>query len=73
MENRQDRPSSIPDELKPEVRLKFDQVSQITGMGRTKIYSLIKEGKFPEPERFGKRSSRWRAATLVEFLNARVG
>jgi prophage regulatory protein len=60
----------IPDTLQQETRLKFPQVSELSGLGRTKIYELIKQGAFPAPERRGKRCSRWRAGDVIEFLNA---
>ena len=61
--------ATLPAGLEAEQRLKFNAVCVLTGMGRTKIYALLKEGKFPEPQRFGKRCSRWRAGDVVKFLN----
>lgn len=63
----------IPENLQPEQRLNFHAVSALVGMGRTKVYSLIKEGKFPAPERYGKRCSRWRAGTIVGHMNDQAG
>lgn len=62
--------NTIPDTLQQETRLKFPQVAELSGLGRTKIYELIKQGAFPAPERRGKRCSRWRAGDVIEFLNA---
>ena len=40
--------------------LRFTEVRDIVAFGRTKIYALIKAGKFPAPRRpDGTRSSRW--------------
>ncbi len=61
--------ASVPTGLEAEQRLTFNGVSALTSMGRTKLYSLIKSGDFPQPERYGKRCSRWRAGTVVDFLN----
>ena len=60
----------LPAGFEAEQRLKFNAVSKLTGMGRTKIYALLKAGKFPAPQRFGKRCSRWRAGDVIAFLNA---
>jgi prophage regulatory protein len=57
--------------LHPEQRLKLQQVSALTGKGRTKIYAEIKAGAFPAPERDGPRWSRWRAADVLAYLAAK--
>ena len=62
--------SKVPIGLEAEQRLTFGGISALTGMGRTKLYSLIKSGKFPPPERYGQRCSRWRAGTVIDFLNS---
>lgn len=68
------RPSvALPETLHPEQRLKLAQIEALTGNGRTKIYSDIKAGKFPAPERDGPRCSRWRAGTVLDCLKARRG
>ena len=61
--------TKVPTDLGAERRLKFEAVSELTGMGRSKIYALLKSGEFPQPERYGKRCSRWRAGTVIDFLN----
>ena len=61
--------SKLPSDFAAEQRLKFEQVSELSGMGRSKIYALMKSGEFPQPERYGKRCSRWRAGTVIDFLN----
>lgn len=61
--------ASVPSGLEAEQRLTFSGISALTGMKRTKLYSLMKSGDFPQPERYGKRCSRWRAGTVVDFLN----
>ena len=62
-------PAVLPAGLEDEARLTLAQVSVLTGLGRTKIYDEIKAGRLPEPERRGKRCSRWRAGTLLEAMN----
>jgi predicted DNA-binding transcriptional regulator AlpA len=60
---------SLPPSLEEEVRLKIAQVCALTGYGRSKLYEEIRAGRFPEPERSGKRCSRWRAGTVLAALN----
>jgi len=59
----------LPAGLEDETRLTLAQVSMLTGLGRTKIYAEVRAGKLPEPERRGKRCSRWRAGTLIAAMN----
>ena len=60
---------ALPAGLEHEARLTLNQVSVLTGLGRTKIYSEVKAGRLPQPERRGKRCSRWRAGALLAVLN----
>lgn len=60
---------ALPAGLEDEARLTLKQISVLSGLGRTKIYAEIKAGRLPEPERRGKRCSRWRAGTFVAALN----
>lgn len=59
---------ALPESLHPEQRLKLPQVIALTGKGKTKLYAEIKAGKFPEPERDGRRWSRWRAGTVLDHI-----
>lgn len=71
---RKPRPAvALSETLHPEQRLKFTQVSTLVGLGRTKVYELIAAGEFPQPERRGKRWSRWRAGSVLEWLAASRG
>lgn len=63
------KPVALPAGLEAEARLTLDQVSALTGLGRTKIYAEVKAGRLPQPERRGKRCSRWRAGTLIAAMN----
>ena len=47
------------------------RVSSITGLGRSTIYGLIKEGKFPKPLKLSTRSVGWTSASVFEWLSER--
>jgi prophage regulatory protein len=64
--------SGLSENLHPEQRLRMAQVQALTGLGKSKIYADIKLGLFPAPERSGKKCSRWRAASVLAFLNSKV-
>jgi len=58
----------LPEALHPEQRLRAEQVFALTGRRRSWIYKAVAEGRFPAPERDGKRCSRWRAGTVLDWL-----
>jgi prophage regulatory protein len=45
----------------------FVQVATKVGMGRSRIYALIAEGKFPPPVKIGS-SSRWIVAEIDAYI-----
>ena len=51
--------------------LRRRQVEEITGMGRSSIYRLMKNGGFPRPVRVGPAAVRWRASDIADWLESR--
>ncbi|AHE55688.1 helix-turn-helix transcriptional regulator [Sphingomonas sanxanigenens] len=47
--------------------LPLARVMDLTGLGRTTIYRLIKEGSFPAPFKPGGAASRWSEAEIREW------
>lgn len=64
--------SGLTETLHPEQRLRLPQVQALTGFSKSKIYADIKQGLFPAPEKSGKKCSRWRAASVLAFLDSKV-
>lgn len=48
----------------------FAQVSEIAGLGRTRIYAMIRAGKFPAPYKPGGAGSRWSEAEVRAWLES---
>ena len=46
-------------------------VMRMTGLGRSTIYRLMAEDKFPSPVRLAKRAIAWRRADLERWGEAR--
>jgi prophage regulatory protein len=46
-------------------------VIRMTGLGRSTIYRLIAERKFPSPVRLGPRAVAWRRADLDQWSDSR--
>jgi len=53
------------------VFLRMPTVMRMTGLGRSTIYRLIAERKFPSPVRLGTRAVAWRSSDLDQWSEAR--
>lgn len=51
--------------------LRMPTVMRMTGLGRSTIYRLIADRKFPSPVRLGPRAVAWRSSDLDEWSEAR--
>lgn len=52
------------------IRLK--QVCQQTGLGKSTIYKLIKQGAFPPPIKLSRRASAWVVAEVEAWLEEKI-
>jgi prophage regulatory protein len=52
--------------------IRLPQVKQRTGLSRSTIYSLIKDGLFNAPISLGARAVGWLDSDVDEFIAARV-
>lgn len=55
----------------PPVFLRMPTVMRLTGLGRSTIYRLIADRKFPSPVRLGPRAVAWRRSDLDQWSEAR--
>ena len=69
----------VPTELKDEaaeaqaaVFIRMATVMRITGLGRSTIYRLMAEDKFPSPVRLAKRAIAWRRIDLDRWSEGRT-
>lgn len=53
------------------VLLRMPNVMRLTGLGRSTIYRLMAEQKFPCPVRLGLRAVAWRRSDLDRWSEAR--
>ncbi len=51
--------------------LRRPEVERRTGLSRTSLYRLMREGVFPEPIRVGPRAVRWPESEIAAWLAAR--
>lgn len=62
----------IPDTAKPERLLALANVEELTGLKKTSLYGLIKQGAFPAPVRLTRRASRWPASQVQAWIMDRI-
>ena len=48
------------------------EVKRHTGLGRTKIYSLINSKEFPAPIKLSPRASRWVKSEVLSWVHQRI-
>ncbi|MBS0448238.1 MAG: AlpA family phage regulatory protein [Proteobacteria bacterium] len=53
------------------VLVRLPGVIRMTGLGRSTIYRLMAERKFPAPVKLAELLNGWRAADLAEWCDAR--
>lgn len=51
--------------------LPVGEVLALTGIGRSNLYLLVGRGLFPRPVQITKRRVGWRAASVVQWIEAR--
>lgn len=63
--------SSVPSDPVAPVFLRMPTVMRMTGLGRSTIYRLIADRRFPSPVRLGPRAVAWRRSDLDRWSEAR--
>ena len=53
--------------------LKMPAVIAFTSIGRSTLFQMIKDGKFPKPVKTGKNAVAWRAAAVLAYVNSLGG
>ncbi|UVO50171.1 AlpA family phage regulatory protein [Sphingomonas sp. SUN019] len=59
---------SVDPEL-PDRFVKLDEVKRRVGLGKSMIYRLILEGKFPAPYKISPSASRWSNLEVVAWID----
>lgn len=81
----QDPPAAVPARAKPRAArsqplsildvdgglMTLETVMDVTGLRKSQVYALIREGKFPESVKVSKRSVRWRSEEIREWMRRR--
>lgn len=64
-------PSPHTVDAQPTVFVRMAAVVRMTGLGRSTIYRLMAEDKFPSPVRLAKRAVAWRRIDLEQWSAGR--
>ena len=51
--------------------LRLPDVKKRTGLSRSSIYAFMKDGKFPQSSRLGRRSIGWSELQVTEWVNSK--
>lgn len=63
------RPPAVPIfELPAESLIPVDIVAAICGFGRSRIYALIQQQRFPAGVKLGRRARRWRLGDVLAWV-----
>lgn len=54
---------------KPERLIKLDEVKRRVGLGKSMIYDLIKQGKFPAPYKISPFAARWSDHEITAWID----
>ena len=52
--------------------IRLPELTQRLGIGKTKLYALIKSGEFPKPVKLGK-ASLWSSDKVSKWIDEQVG
>lgn len=52
--------------------IRMPEVQNLTGMGRTTIYTAMERYGFPKPIKLGARSVAWRPSDIAAWIETRV-
>lgn len=55
----------------PATFLRLGEVMRVTGLGRSTVYRLMAERRFPPPCRLGVRAVGWRSSDISQWSAAR--
>jgi prophage regulatory protein len=53
----------------PDRFIKLDEVKRRAGLGKSMIYRLIQEGRFPAPYKLSPAASRWSEHELIAWID----
>ena len=62
----------MPKQVDPPRFIRLPQVIELTGMGKTFMYSRISDGTFPKQIQLGSRSVVWNERDVIAWMNQQI-
>ena len=62
----------MPKHVDPPRFIRLPQVVEMTGMGKTFIYSRISDGTFPKQIQLGSRSVVWNEWDVIDWIKQQI-
>ncbi|APW40547.1 hypothetical protein RD110_07865 [Rhodoferax koreense] len=56
----------------PDRLIRLPEVMEITGLKKSTIYRMLKDGVFPPPGKLGTRFTTWKETAIRAWVDARV-
>jgi prophage regulatory protein len=53
-------------------RLRLPDVCAVTGLGKSTVWRMVKEGRFPTPHSISARVTAWKAADVKAWLESKA-
>ncbi|WP_437557319.1 helix-turn-helix transcriptional regulator [Acidithiobacillus sulfuriphilus] len=51
--------------------IRIRELQEMTGLPKSSIYRLVREGRFPRPVKLGQRASGWRKSEIDQWAASR--
>ncbi|MDH1440354.1 AlpA family transcriptional regulator [Pseudomonas sp. GD03721] len=64
-------PATAPQAVERHI-MRRDEVERLTGFKRAHIYSLMRQGKFPQAKRIGLRAVGWDSLEIEQWIAERL-
>ena len=64
-------PKTLEDTSESKTLMHMDEIVSLLGFGKSTLYAMIKNRKFPAPIKIGERKTAWRTEVVMDWLNSK--
>lgn len=64
-------PKTLEDISESKTLMHMDEIVSLLGFGKSTLYAMIKNRKFPAPIKIGERKIAWRTEVVMDWLNSK--
>jgi len=66
-------PQNVQTERKQIKLIRIGEVSNLTTISKSHIYTLARQGKFPKPRKISVNTSVWLESEVIDWMQKRLG